>query len=293
MKKVWTILFVAMLAIMSGNAMARDHYNDGGDDNSVRCNGRGSCDQSTTTNNYTTNKGGKGGQGGEGGTGIGIGIGKGGSAYTKVYTCVDTDIDNRNYNANVGIVKGYNDQDQKQGQLQGQGQDQDQNQGQDQGQSQKALSLQGQTLTNNGPQVVIEDNKVITYEAAASSAIAPDVNAPDPTADCRFSQGFSVAGSAVMAGGSIGHSTSEYDPICGAWMAASQTTGNAKTVATTVAYCMTMEETGVEVAQCDDWKGKVGRGLTEGGTWVAADATVAKIEEEEIEVVAFASARDR
>lgn len=162
------------------------------------------------------------------------------------------------------------EQDQKQGQLQGQ--------------------LQGQVgiVKNVGPQVVITDKSVVTYEAAASSAIAPDTNAPDPTAQCRFSQGFSVAGSAVMAGGSIGHSTSEYDPICGAWMAASQTTGNAKTVATTVAYCMTMEETGVEVAECDDWKGKVGRGLTENGTWVAASATVAKVEEEEAEVVAFA-----
>ncbi len=212
-----------------------DDY-EGGDDNSVRCNGRGSCAQ--TTNNIDKSK--TFNKGGDGGTGIGIGIGKGGDA--KAY---GGDAEAAAYAKSIGI--NYNSLTTKQ-------QTSIRNHV-----SSFNAQQQGQVgiVKNVGPQVVIEDHSVITYEAAASSAIAPDVNAPDPTADCRFSQGFSVAGSAVMAGGSIGHSTSEYDPICGAWMAASQTTGKAKATATTVAYCMTMEEAEVDVAQCDGWRSAV------------------------------------
>lgn len=244
MKKLWAILLVAALAAMSGNAMARNHYdNEGGDDNSVTCNGRGSCDQSTTNidKSKTFNQGGKGGKGGTGygGTGIGIGIGKGGNA--KAYGG-DADADAAAYAKSIGInynsltttqqtsVKNYVSSTNAQG--------------------------QGQVgiVKNVGPQVVIEDHSVITYEAAASSAIAPDVNAPNPTAQCRYSQGFSIAGSVVVGGGSIGHTTSEYDAICGLWMAVSQTTGEAKILATTAAYCLTMEEAGVEVTPCNGWR---------------------------------------
>ena len=252
------LLLIAAFAVFSIPAYANGEY-DGGDDNSIRCNGRGSC--ATTTNNIDKSK--TFNKGGEGGTGVGIGIGKGGDADAEAYA-KSIGI---NYNSlttkQQTSIKNYVSSSNTQG--------------------------QGQVgiVKNVGPAVVIEDHSVTTYEAAASSAIAPDMNAPDPTAQCRFSQGFSIAGSGVVASGSIGHSTSEYDAICGAWMASSQTTGNAKTVATTVAYCLTMDEAGIDVAQCEDWKGKVARGLSDDGKWVSAPANVAKVEE--IEDLAFAS----
>jgi len=259
MKKLLLIAALAVFSIPATYANG-DYDEGGGDDNSVRCNGRGSC--ATTTNNIDKSK--TFNKGGEGGTGIGIGIGKGGDA--KAY---GGDADAEAYAKSIGI--NYNSLTTKQqtsiknyvssSNAQGQGQ----------------VGI----VKNVGPAVVIEDHSVVTYEAAASSAIAPDMNAPDPTAQCRFSQGFSIAGSGVVASGSIGHSTSEYDPICGAWMASSQTTGNAKTVATTVAYCLTMDEAGIDVAQCEDWKGKVARGLGDDGKWVSAPANVAKVEEAE------------
>ena len=244
MKKVWLFVLAALIAF----AAPVYANGEGGDDNSVRCNGRGSCAQ--TTNNIdkskTFNKGGEGGDGG-----IGIGIGKGGDAEAEAYAkSIGINYNSLSTEQKTSIrnhVSSYNAQ--QQGQV--------------------------GIVKNVGPQVVIEDHSVITYEAAASSAIAPDMNAPDPTAQCRFSQGFSIAGSAVMAGGSLGHSTSEYDAICGAWMAASQTTGVAKATATTVAYCMTMEEAEVDVAQCDGWRNKVA-----GKSADAAPEKVASLDEE-------------
>ncbi len=77
-------------------------------------------------------------------------------------------------------------------------------------------------------------------------------------------------------------------------MAAEQTAGDAKTIATTVAYCLTMAETGVEVAGCGDWKGKVSRGLNADGTWIAARVEDPKVEEtEESEDVALWNPADR
>lgn len=244
MKKVYSILLLAALAVMSGNAMAGNNCNkslfsDCSSDNSV------------TTNN-------KGGDGGQGGTGVGIGIGKGGEGGTsnvgngignlspKAYGG-DADADAAAYAKSIGI--NYNSLTTKQ-------KTEVQThvktiQGQQQGQGQIGV------VANVGPQVIITDKSVTTYEAAASSAIAPDVNAPAPSAGCRYSQGFSIAGSAVMAGGSIGHTTSEYDEICGAWQAARQTTGAAKATATTVAFCLSMEKADVDVAQCDGWRAAV------------------------------------
>lgn len=120
-------------------------------------------------------------------------------------------------------------------------------------------------VSNVGPQVSIGGD-TFTYEASAASAIAPDLSAPAPTAGCRYSQGFSMAGSVIAGSGSIGHTTSEWDEICGLWMAAKQSGGDAKATATVAAYCLTMERAGVAVKECDGWREKLAPEVTASST---------------------------
>ncbi len=84
------------------------------------------------------------------------------------------------------------------------------------------------------------------YDAAA---IAPNPSAHAPSAQCRY--GWSVTGAGVGFGAGI--SASEWDDICGLWMAAQQTTGDARQEAASAAFCLTMKRSKVSSKVCEAW----------------------------------------
>jgi hypothetical protein len=85
------------------------------------------------------------------------------------------------------------------------------------------------------------------YDAAA---IAPNPSAHAPSAQCRY--GWSVTGAGVGFGAGI--SASEWDDICGLWMAAQQTTGDARQEAASAAFCLTMKRSKVSSEVCKTWE---------------------------------------
>jgi hypothetical protein len=85
------------------------------------------------------------------------------------------------------------------------------------------------------------------YDAAA---IAPNPMAHSPSAQCRY--GTSVTGAAVGFGAGI--SVSDWDRICGLWMAAQQTTGAAQKEAAAAAFCLTMQDAKVHSEVCVAWE---------------------------------------
>lgn len=92
------------------------------------------------------------------------------------------------------------------------------------------------------------------YDAAA---IAPNPSAHAPSAQCRY--GWSVTGAGVGFGAGI--SASEWDDICGLWMAAQQTTGDARQEAASAAFCLTMKRSKVSSKVCEAWE--MGQGKAE------------------------------
>jgi len=84
---------------------------------------------------------------------------------------------------------------------------------------------------------------------ADNAAIAPNPSAPAPSAQCRF--GWSVTGAVIDFGAGI--TGSEWDEICGLWLAAQQTTGTAKNEAAAAAFCLTMKKAKVKSPTCDTW----------------------------------------
>lgn len=82
-----------------------------------------------------------------------------------------------------------------------------------------------------------------------AAAIAPNPYAHAPSAQCRF--GWSVTGAVVPFGAGV--SGSEWDRICGLWMAAQQTIGDAQTEAAAAAFCLTMKDAGVQSKVCATW----------------------------------------
>ena len=84
------------------------------------------------------------------------------------------------------------------------------------------------------------------FEAAA---IAPNPIAPPPSAQCRY--GWSVTGAVVEFG--VGVTGSDWDEICGLWLAAQQTEGTAKLEATSAAFCLTMKKARVASPTCAMW----------------------------------------
>ncbi len=89
-----------------------------------------------------------------------------------------------------------------------------------------------------------------------AAAIAPNPSAPAPSAQCRF--GWSVTGAAVPFGAGI--TASEWDEICGLWLAAQQVTGEARREAAAAAFCLTMKKAKVKSPTCVDWAN--GQGMT-------------------------------
>lgn len=85
------------------------------------------------------------------------------------------------------------------------------------------------------------------YDAAA---IAPNPSAHAPSAQCRY--GWSVTGAGVGFGAGV--SASEWDDICGLWMAAQQTTGDARQEAASAAFCLTMKRSKVSSKVCEAWE---------------------------------------
>ena len=90
---------------------------------------------------------------------------------------------------------------------------------------------------------------IVGGEEADNAAIAPNPSAPAPSAQCRF--GWSVTGAVIDFGAGI--TGSEWDEICGLWLAAQQTTGSAKDEAAAAAFCLTMRKAKVKSPTCDTW----------------------------------------
>lgn len=103
-------------------------------------------------------------------------------------------------------------------------------------------------VLKSAPNATIEGDQAPKIPEPA--AIAPNPNAPPPSAQCRFAN--SVTGAVPQFG--IGITASEWDRICGLWLAAQQTTGDAQTEAAAAAFCLTMKDAGVYSATCFDWE---------------------------------------
>ena len=151
------------------------------------CNGYSNCDGD---DNRTYNQGGKGGHGGD--------------ARSKAKSYSDADARSRSsakavdrsktYNVNVPIAKGGSAK-------QGQGQDQ----GQAQGQGQK------QGMEYNGNTEIGIEGDTVTYEAAASAFVGPDVNPDQIQVECPMyvQDGVSLGGGVVQGGGGVGWTNAE------------------------------------------------------------------------------------
>lgn len=116
--------------------------------------------------------------------------------------------------------------------------------------NQKAVAVQvakaSQHVTVDGSPTTVS-GATHDYDAAA---IAPNPSAHAPSAQCRY--GWSVTGAGVGFGAGI--SASEWDDICGLWMAAQQTTGDARQEAASAAFCLTMKRSKVSSKVCEAWE---------------------------------------
>lgn len=95
-----------------------------------------------------------------------------------------------------------------------------------------------------------DGSAAVTINGDDAAAIAPNPSAPPPSAQCRF--GWGVTGAGVGFGAGI--TASEWDEICGLWLAAQQTTGEAKREAAAAAFCLTMKKAKVQSPTCKDWE---------------------------------------
>jgi len=218
-------IMAALLLSFTVPALAEYDDDDGGTTNITRCNGRGSC----ATNNNTTN----------GGTGIGVGIAKA-EADAHAYASAGASA--------FGYVKGG---------------DQYQSAYQSLFASFRNSNSQSQlgVVANVGPQVVITDNKTITYEQKyqAPSMVAPGIDTSQVNVDCPLfvQDGWSGSLSGPGAGGSIGATDAEAIPTCFALLAAKNSTGEAKKLAGAAFYCLAFEAAGVDNYECDGWRDAV------------------------------------
>ncbi len=99
-----------------------------------------------------------------------------------------------------------------------------------------------------------DGSAAITNEGDDAAAIAPNPSAHAPSAQCRY--GTSVTGAGIGFGAGI--SVSDWDEICGLWMAAQQTTGDARREAAAAAFCLTMKKAKVHSPTCAEWEGGQG-----------------------------------
>lgn len=86
-------------------------------------------------------------------------------------------------------------------------------------------------------------------EAPNIPPVVASATAHQPSAQCRYGLG----GQFGVQEFGFGLSTSQWDEICGLWMAAQLTTGVASNQAATAAYCLTFKKAGVSNATCADW----------------------------------------
>jgi hypothetical protein len=111
------------------------------------------------------------------------------------------------------------------------------------GQNAEGQNAGGQNAGDTSVSLVTESS------AFEGVAIAPNPSAPPPSAQCRY--GWSVTGAVVEFG--MGVTGSDWDEICGLWLAAQQTTGEAKSEAASAAFCLTMKKAKVASPTCASW----------------------------------------
>ena len=119
-----------------------------------------------------------------------------------------------------------------------------------------SASAKAGALAVAAPITLVKSSPSATIQAAAP-AKAPDIppivasaTAAPPSAQCRFGWG----GQFGVQEFGFGISGSDWDRICGLWLAAQQTTGTASNEAATAAYCLTMQDAKVHSATCADWE---------------------------------------
>lgn len=105
------------------------------------------------------------------------------------------------------------------------------------------------------PVMVLKASPNVTIEGATEAeqnfpVVVASATAHPPSAQCRFGLGAQFG---VQEFG-IGVSGSEWDRICGLWLAAQQTTGDASNEAATAAYCLTMKDAEVHSETCASWE---------------------------------------
>lgn len=101
--------------------------------------------------------------------------------------------------------------------------------------------------------IMVLKNPVTVSSTGSDPNIPPVVSsayAHAPSAQCRFGWGVQFG---VQEFG-IGGSGSEWDRICGLWMAAQQTTGDPSNEAATAAFCLTMKDAEVHSETCAAWE---------------------------------------
>jgi len=230
MKKLLMITFCVGIGCLHAFHPAMAEYDNEGD-----C--QGNCPMGDTINNFgDTNN--------EGGTGIGVGIGIG-KAEAKA---------NASASAHAGaLALGYV-------------------KGGDQYTSvynklytsyyNKLSQSQVGIVANVGPQVVITDASVVTYEQKyqAPSMVAPGIDTSQLNVKCPLfvQDGWSGSLSGPGAGASAGATDAEAIPECFAKLVAESSTGDKKTKANLTMYCLAFERIGVENTSCVGWRETVG-----------------------------------
>ncbi len=117
-------------------------------------------------------------------------------------------------------------------------------------------------VANVGPQVVITDKSVVTYEQKyqAPSMVAPGIDTSQLNVKCPLfvQDGWSGSLSGPGAGASAGATDAEAIPECFAKLVAENSTGTKKTNANLTMYCLAFERIGVENTGCVGWRETVG-----------------------------------
>lgn len=104
------------------------------------------------------------------------------------------------------------------------------------------------------PVMVLKNPMTMTSTSTTAKQNIPPVvasaTAAPPSAQCRFGWGVQFG---VQEFG-IGGSGSEWDRICGLWLAAQQTSGEPSNEAATAAFCLTMKDAEIHSDRCEAWK---------------------------------------
>ena len=89
--------------------------------------------------------------------------------------------------------------------------------------------------------------------------VAPGIDTSQIQVECPLfvQDGVSGSLSGPGAGIALGATDADFVPLCAAWLAAKNTTGESQVLARLTAYCLTFDEMGVDNSQCVGWRDTV------------------------------------